>query len=112
MEPVGNTADDGLFYLARVAEARGDSAEALERWQQLVDNFADDALGQLATRRQKTGGCAASLSYYKQLHEQYSRSGWASVTESAIERCASLTKTVNEQPKGRRSLVDDVSSNA
>ncbi len=51
-------------------------------------DFADDALGQLATRQQKSGGCLAALPYYKQLREQYSRSGWASVAESALQRCA------------------------
>lgn len=93
MEPQGDAADDGLFYLGRIAEARGDSARALEYWRRLVrdfsdSDFADDALGQLATRQQKSGGCLAALPYYKQLREQYSRSGWASVAESALQRCA------------------------
>jgi len=100
MEPEGNTADDGLFYLARVAEARGDSGKAVEYWQKLVRDFAnadfaDDALGQLATRQQKTGGCAAALPYYRRLREQYSRSGWASVAESAIERCSDSANAVD-----------------
>ena len=100
MDPQGDAADDGLFYLGRIAEARGDSSRALEYWQQLVrdfsdSDFADDALGQLATRQQKSGGCLAALPYYKQLREQYSRSGWASVAESAMERCADSAKVVD-----------------
>ncbi len=91
-EPHGDYADDALFHMAKLAEARGDSAEALLRWHAIVSDFADsdladDALGQLAARIERRDGCMAALPYYAQLRERYSRSGWAAVASSAIERC-------------------------
>ena len=84
--------DDALFYRAKLAEAQGDSAAAVRDWQALIrdftdSEFADDALGQLAARAEQRDGCAAALRYYEQLREQYSRTGWAAVARSAIERC-------------------------
>jgi len=90
--PRGDSVDDALFYRAKLAEARGDSAAAVLDWQTLVRDFADseladEALGQLAARAEQREGCAAALPYYERLREQYSRSGWAAVARSAIERC-------------------------
>ena len=88
----GGHMDDALFYRAKLAEAQGDSAAAVRDWQALIrdftdSEFADDALGQLAARAEQRDGCAAALRYYEQLREQYSRTGWAAVARSAIERC-------------------------
>ena len=90
--PRGDSVDEALFYRAKLAEARGDSAAAVLDWQTLVRDFADseladEALGQLAARAEQRQGCAAALPYYERLREQYSRSGWAAVARSAIERC-------------------------
>ena len=91
-QPRGGRIDDALFYRAKLAEAQGDSAAAVRDWQTLVrdftdSEFADDALGQLAARVEQRDGCVAALRYYEQLREQYSRTGWAAVARSAIERC-------------------------
>ncbi|SVE15122.1 uncharacterized protein METZ01_LOCUS467976, partial [marine metagenome] len=51
-------------------------------------DLADDALGQLAERAQEEGGCRAALPFYQRLREEYSRTGWASVAESALARCS------------------------
>ena len=90
--PRGDQVDDALFYRAKLAEAQGDSVAAVRDWQALVrefadSEFADDALGQLAARAEQRDGCVAALRYYEQLREQYSRTGWAAVARSAIERC-------------------------
>ena len=91
-QPRGGHIGDALFYRAKLAEARGDSASAVRDWQALIrdfadSDFADDALGQLAARAEQRDGCDAALRYYEQLREQYSRTGWAAVARSAIERC-------------------------
>ena len=50
-------------------------------------DLADEVLGQLAERAREEGGCPQALPYYQRLREEHSRTGWASVAESAIERC-------------------------
>ena len=90
--PRGDQVDDALFYRAKLAEAQGDSVAAVRDWQALIrdftnSEFADDALGQLAARAEQSDGCDAALRYYEQLRERYSRTGWAAVARSAIERC-------------------------
>ena len=37
---------------------------------------------------QEEGGCEAALPFYQRLREEYSRTGWASVAESALTRCS------------------------
>ncbi len=91
-DPRGEGADDALFYMARLAAARGDSTAAVEHWQTLVrdfadSDFADDALAELAAQAERNGGCRAALDYYERLREAYSRSGWSAVAASAIDRC-------------------------
>jgi len=90
--------DDGLFHLARLADAREQPVQSRAYLERLVRDFpdgdlADDALGELATKAQKEGGCQAALPYYQRLCEEYSRSGWASVAKSALERCARENST-------------------
>lgn len=84
--------DDGLFYLARLADARDQPDQSRAHLARLVRDFpdselSDDALGQLAERAEKEGGCQASRPYYQRLREEYSRTGWAAVAESALARC-------------------------
>ena len=91
-DPRGEGADDALFYMAKLAAARGDTASAAAHWQTLArdfadSDFADDALGALAAQAEKNGGCRTALGYYERLRESYSRSGWAAVAASSIERC-------------------------
>ncbi len=88
----GEEGDDGLFYLARLADARQEPQRARDYLAELVRDFpdgdlADDALGQLADRALEEGGCQQALPYYRRLREEYSRTGWAAVAESAIVRC-------------------------
>ena len=88
----GEEGDDGLFYLARLADARQESHRARDYFVELVRDFpdgdlADEALGQLAERAREEGGCPQALPYYHRLREEYSRTGWASVADSAIEHC-------------------------
>ena len=85
--------EDGLFYRARLAAARDQPDESRTYLERLVRDFpdgdlADDALGQLAERAQEEGGCQAALPFYQRLREEYSRTGWASVAESALTRCS------------------------
>ena len=88
----GEEGDAGLFYLARLADARQETQRARDYLAKLVHDFpdgdlADEALGQLADRAREEGGCQQALPYYWRLREEYGRTGWASVAESAIERC-------------------------
>lgn len=94
----------GLFYLARVAEQQGDNKGAVERLKQLVTKhpdheLADEALGRLAELGEKAGGCAQARPYYQRLSEDYSKSGWALVARSALERCRK--EEAGEVPAGR-----------
>ena len=89
--------EDGLFYLARLADARAQPEQSRMHLERLVRDFpdgdlVDDALGQLAERAQKEGGCQAALPFYRRLREEYGRTGWASVAESAIARCGEEAK--------------------
>jgi outer membrane protein assembly factor BamB/tetratricopeptide (TPR) repeat protein len=88
----GDEMDAGLFYLSRLADARDEPEQSRAYLERLLREFpdgdlADDALGQLAEKAQREGGCQAAIPYYQRLSEEYSRSGWASVAESALERC-------------------------
>ena len=81
-----------LFYMARLADARDQPDRSKAFLRELVRNFpdgdwADDALAQLAERAENEGGCEAALSLYRRLHEQYSRTGWGAVAESALAQC-------------------------
>ena len=67
-----------------------DRSEGESIWNTDVEfnpELADETLGQLAARAEQREGCAAALPFYERLREQYSRSGWAAVARSAIERC-------------------------
>ena len=88
----GEAADDALFYLARVAEERGDSATALAHLEQLVEvypdhDLADDALARLGEWYEREQGCARARPYYERLRVEYGQSGWAGVAAAALERC-------------------------
>ena len=86
-------ADDGLYYLSRVAEERSDEAAALGYLQKLVEEYpdhdrADDALGRLGELYERWYDCAQARPHYERLRAEYGQSGWAAVAESALERCA------------------------
>lgn len=88
----GEAADDGLYYLSRVAEERGDKAAALAHLDRLVEEYpdhdrADDALGRLGALYERWYDCAEARPYYERLRAEYRQSGWASVAESALQRC-------------------------
>ena len=92
-DPQGAAADDALFYLARVAQERGESATGLEYLEQLVEvypdhDLADDALAELGKRYERERGCEGARPYFERLRVEYAESGWAAVAASALERCA------------------------
>ena len=92
LDPTGEEADDALFFLSRAAEANGDWEAAVAHLERLVADFpdhdlADDALGRLGEFHEKAQGCQTAVPYYERLQEEYGRSGWAAVAESALERC-------------------------
>lgn len=88
----GETADQALYYLSRVAEERGHMERAIEHLERLVTLFpdhdlADDALCHLGELYEKTHGCDAATPYYVWVREEYHQSGWAEVARVALERC-------------------------
>jgi len=88
----GETADQALYYLSRVAEERGQMKAAIEHLERLVALFpdhdlADDALCHLGELHEKTRGCDAATPYYVWVREEYHQSGWAEVARVALERC-------------------------
>ncbi|MEW6749797.1 MAG: PQQ-binding-like beta-propeller repeat protein [Candidatus Latescibacterota bacterium] len=92
LAPQGEGADQSLFYLARIAEARHRPEEAAALLARLGtqhpdSDLADDALGRLAELRQQSAGCAAAVPLLERLREEYAGSGWASVAQSMLERC-------------------------
>ena len=80
------------FYMGRLAQKRENWEDAHVLFERLADEYpeselADDALGALAELLATRRGCRSARPYYRRLIEEHSRSGWASIAESALSKC-------------------------
>ncbi len=101
----GDQAGPALYYRARVAQLRGDGAQADQWRQRLVTDYPDEplaaeALGQLAEAAREQGGCRQALPWYRRLVEEHAGSGWAVAARAAMDRCGAEASQPQAGPGG------------